>query len=1122
MTLAIIACNGKCVDHRLSDGRQWFPKPAQRRFAGFNVWCTHVRNCDNHGCCGLAMIFSKSARLGKIVDFLRTSDSPVQASELARLLDCSERTVHRYIDELRGQSIAITSVLGPGGGLVLGAMVADRISISSTLPAAVPVNYPDTRRSPFVGRNTESTTLDLALESALAGNGSVIALVGEAGIGKTRIVEEFAGRVSQLGVESIWCTSQESQGAPSYWPWTQAVRKITALFGEAIASSLPEDAAQRVSSISASYSDVFTANGNAEKTNGADGEDRQRFLLFDAVLQFVKAAARIRPLVIVLEDIHWADPRSLELLEFVATLIDDSNLLIIATARDWQDGGSAATLNELSRHPGFVRHDIARLDRSETRELVETFGSESPEFADEVFRLSEGNAFFAVELSRLIRPVDRQISTAENPVISLPETITETITRRISRLSGQCRDILNIAAVLGHRFDLTVLAGASRHAGPAEIRVFIEEAIISNAVREVDSLNSLFEFDHALVQKTVYDAIVSTDRQLIHGTIAEFLESRRSSGSKVAASEIAHHYRMSADISKREKVVEYSAMAGSEASSVYAFEDAARHFSIAIEAFGDNPVRDEVGELHYGQALALRQMNRPADAIDGFIRAFKIFEQTGNIKQAVRMSYQSIGRGPGEAPQQKQLCEMGLRLVEKRSMAHARILNEYGAVLGSSGQFVRALEIFDESTEIARGLEDALMMARPMISAAFTYMYNMQPDKAANSVVAALKSIEGIDDPQLHHVGHRAAMLAFMFMGETTEARIHSDEAVRFCRIMRKDGWRNEALDEYLACELALLEGRWDDAQLLGNRNLADPNEHWDFGAKLATEFHRGDPASAIVGIIDLCRTGEESMTFHTAGKTELISFVAEFGRVYKDTEATEFAESWATEILNDETKTRLEKSAAECVRALTLAGGVNRDRVKAIYEAITVHRGLWLWPYRAASPDRLLGLLADTMGDQKLAETHFEEAISFCDHANYGPELAWVCFDYASMLLKSGRVSELKKADALVERALPVTARLGMKYLGLRLTNLKRDIRAKSSRPMYPDQLSEREVEVIRLIAKGSTNAEIAAALFITENTVATHVANILNKTDVANRAGAAAYATRNNLVSHEASAGE
>jgi len=874
-------------------------------------------------------------RLGQIVDFLRASDYPVQVSELARLLSCSERTVHRYIDELRSRSVTIKGVLGPGGGLVIG---PDRAMISSSVTRATPARGPVVRRSPFIGRAAESSTLDLALDKALAGRGGVVALVGEAGIGKTRIVEEFTARALDSGVQSVWCTSHESQAAPSYWPWTQAVRKITAQLGRVPASALPKDVAQRVSGIS----DGMAVNENYEDASGPGSDDRQRFLLFDALLQFVKSAARPRSLVIVLEDIHWADRRSLELLEFVATQIESSNLLIVATARDWQEGGSAATLNELSRHPGFVRHNIARFGRGETRKLVEVFSDGPTEIADEVFRLSEGNAFFAVELSRLIRPTDQLPPSVENAITSLPETITETITRRLSQLSRQCKEILKTAAVLGHRFGLTELAGASRHHDSAEIRVFIEEAVISSAVREVDSINSRFEFDHALVQKTIYDAIPSIERQLIHGTIAEFFESRRESTTKAAASEIAHHYRMSADISKREKVAEYSAIAGTEAHSIYAFEDAERHFSIAIAALKDEPPRDQIGELHYGHGLALRHMGEASAAIDSFTRAFKIFEQTGNIERAVVMSYQPIGRGPGEAPQQQELCEMGLRLAEKGSLAHARILNEYGAVLGSNRQTGRALKVLIESAEIGRALEDPLMMARPMINAAFTYMYDMQPQKAAVAAVSALESSEGIYDPLLHHVGQRAATLAFMFMGETAEARTHSDEAVRFSRIMRNEGWRNEAFDEYLACLLALLEGRWSDARLLGNRNLEDPNEHWDFGAKATEDFHRSDPGNAVAEIIELCRTGEESPTFHKGGKTELISLVAEFGRVSSDAQSTQFAESWATEILIDESSTVLERSAADCVRALVTASGADRAEAKASYETIKRHRGFW------------------------------------------------------------------------------------------------------------------------------------------------------------------------------------
>jgi DNA-binding CsgD family transcriptional regulator len=164
---------------------------------------------------------------------------------------------------------------------------------------------------------------------------------------------------------------------------------------------------------------------------------------------------------------------------------------------------------------------------------------------------------------------------------------------------------------------------------------------------------------------------------------------------------------------------------------------------------------------------------------------------------------------------------------------------------------------------------------------------------------------------------------------------------------------------------------------------------------------------------------------------------------------------------------------------------------------------------------DRLLGLLAYTMGNLDTAQTHFEAALTFCRRAGYRPELAWTCHDYAEMLLARNAAGDRQKASALIEEGLAIATELGMKPLVGRLEALQQKLAAlRRGRPEYPDGLSEREVEVLRLIAAGKTNQEIAEALVISLNTVARHVSNIFDKTGAANRAEAATYAARQGLL--------
>ncbi len=182
-------------------------------------------------------------------------------------------------------------------------------------------------------------------------------------------------------------------------------------------------------------------------------------------------------------------------------------------------------------------------------------------------------------------------------------------------------------------------------------------------------------------------------------------------------------------------------------------------------------------------------------------------------------------------------------------------------------------------------------------------------------------------------------------------------------------------------------------------------------------------------------------------------------------------------------------------------------------YAALQLARGIMLW--WLISGDRLLGLLAQTMGKLDQAAAHFEDALAFCRKAGYRPELAWTCCDYADTLKERDAEGDSAKALSLLDESLAISTELEMKPLMERVIALRERADAQPVRaPAYPDGLTQREIEVLRLVAAGKTDREIAEELFISAATVSTHVRNLLNKTGVANRTEAAAYATRQGLV--------
>lgn len=182
-------------------------------------------------------------------------------------------------------------------------------------------------------------------------------------------------------------------------------------------------------------------------------------------------------------------------------------------------------------------------------------------------------------------------------------------------------------------------------------------------------------------------------------------------------------------------------------------------------------------------------------------------------------------------------------------------------------------------------------------------------------------------------------------------------------------------------------------------------------------------------------------------------------------------------------------------------------------YQALEPTRGTVLLH---TSVDRVLGLLAATIGGPDQAIIHFEDAVSFCGRAGYLPEYAWTCLDYAGILLQREATEDREKAASLLENSAAIARESGMRPLLERLAALKERAGSRPTKaPTFPDSLSQREVDVLRLIATGKSNREIARDLFISDRTVAQHVTSILNKTSAANRTEAALYAARHGLTS-------
>ena len=449
----------------------------------------------------------------------------------------------------------------------------------------------------LVGREPELAALAGLIGDAAAGRGRVAVMLGEAGIGKTRLAEAAETMARQSGFDVAWgrCSSADM---PSYWPWRQV---LTNLLGE------------------------------------TDLLDRGRFAsqpeLFAAVAEAIEAQTRARAVLVILEDAHWADPDSLALLEFLAGVVSGQRLMLLVTARD-DDAASLPTSAGVRRLP------LAGLDRHATAALVQHIvGVEaSQDYIDEVHRRTGGNPFFTSEVARL------QVSRG-TPTGVIPPGVRQVLEHRLARLRQESVELLQVASVVGSPH-LGILAGVTGMP-EADVEALLEEPAAAGVV-VADA------FAHDLMRETLYLGMSPSRRAALHRQVAEHLQG-------AGPAELARHWSLASGEDARTHAAELAIVAGDMAVAGMAHEQAVGHYRMALElGAGSLEVRRRLGEAQVQsghisagrdtlrlvarkarEAEAAEELALAVLAMGGGIGGFEVDvfdrEQAGFLEDAVRL-----------------------------------------------------------------------------------------------------------------------------------------------------------------------------------------------------------------------------------------------------------------------------------------------------------------------------------------------------------------------------------------------------------------------------------------------------------------------------------------------------
>ncbi|MEX2229204.1 MAG: AAA family ATPase [Dehalococcoidia bacterium] len=642
---------------------------------------------------------------------------------------------------------------------IAAALGVSRARVERTLAVRPPTVGGEDPARVFVGRRRELVELQHTLATASAGRGSLVFVVGEAGVGKTRLVRELIAGTARRRSAVATGHCYEDHLAPPYRPWTELLRQLSRQLGPAwLAKQHPSS----LVILATLLPELDTAAAGASGAP-ADPID-SRFWLFDAVAAFILDAARNRQLVLVLEDLHAADESSIDLLAFVGRHLSNARILLIGTYRETELGGARAGALATLVREAQVRHiALGRLTRDEVAEYLERVASgRGEELVDTVYERTDGNAFYLAQVANLMRAEALAPGAAQPSTRGVPEGVRHAVLGRLARLSPDARDLLLTASIVGREFDLEVLRGASNVASAQRLAALIDESHAAGILEAVAELGR-FRFAHELVHEAITAELGPARAAQLHMRVAQVLEALYREGRDAHAAEILAHLTLAGSAASPHHVGRYAYLAGEQALGAYAFREATGYFRRALALLQDTPLDDLQAAVLLGLARAgalSAEFAHPGEALVYLRRGLDFHRARGDLPRALAaiealpMSYlQEVVREHAE------LIDDLLPALPAGSTERARALAVHGELLGMSGDRDGAERAFDEALTIARAAGETAIEIGTLVRRATVRSYHELDPLADADAAARLARQLGAPMPELQACADRAPLV---------------------------------------------------------------------------------------------------------------------------------------------------------------------------------------------------------------------------------------------------------------------------------------------------------------------------------------------------------------------------
>jgi len=653
---------------------------------------------------------------------------------------------------------------------------------------------------PFVGRQAELGALASALTSAEKGEGSVVLVCGEAGIGKTRLAQELVRLAARQRALALWGNCYEDEGAPAYRPWAEIVAAYVDQTGpEAARAHMGDgaaDLAEVIPPVRLAMPDLPIPPRIDALAGRPEERGQLRYRLADSMRHFLGRASAATPLVMVFDALQYSDRASLWLLEMVARNAATQRTLILATytEREVRQRFLEETLGELDKLPWSHRIRLGALGRGEVESLVvPTLGSAAePRLLEEIWRKTEGIPLFVTEaLKCLVGRTQKDLAGSWDTEAAGMVRIA--VSRRVNRMPGEHRDVLAAAAILGREVALDQLArilGAKRDT----VAAALDDAVSLGLLDDVGPVR--YRFTHDLVREAVEGLLSAAVRTDLHMRIGQVLEHLRERGETIEASRIAHHYRCAGDTG-RAGAIKWTTQAGEDALAAHAPEDAAKAFDTVLAVLPADS-RESSGLL-LRKAYALVSLGRYDDARFCLEQAFARCQAAGDITGIMEAATFPFVRAI-------HLRRRALAMVAPDSHDWARIACEL-VPLEEPNDPAEATRLCKKATAVARRQNDRALEARVLSAGVRLEHHSILPWWHPYALERAIQLSREVGDTYVEAWLRTFASYEASYVGNAGRAREHAARLAEAAKVLRVHGFYDRA--DSVAAVIDAAAGDW-------------------------------------------------------------------------------------------------------------------------------------------------------------------------------------------------------------------------------------------------------------------------------------------------------------------------